>query len=76
MKFANELDLILTKGQKKIAVEFKISAFPKPEKGFCISFQELEIDEAYIICPIKDIYLIEKYVYISGLQAFLEKFSS
>ncbi|HMV41268.1 MAG TPA: ATP-binding protein [Leptospiraceae bacterium] len=70
----NEIDLILTKGQRKIAVEFKISTAPKVEKGFWISLQDLEIDEAFIICPIQDSYPIEKNVSVSGLKTFLEKY--
>lgn len=70
-----EIDLVLVKGEKKIAVEFKISPNPKPDIGFWNSLKDLEIEEAYIICPISDSYPIHKTVEVMGLIQFLEKFS-
>ncbi|MBN2804566.1 MAG: ATP-binding protein [Deltaproteobacteria bacterium] len=67
-----ELDLILTKGEKKIAVEFKASHSPKPTKGFFTALKDLEINEAYIVCPIKDIYPIENGIKICGISEFLQ----
>lgn len=66
-----ELDLILTKGNRVIAVECKASLSPKPTKGFWTALKDLNIDEAYIISPISDYYPIEKGVIIAGIEEFL-----
>ena len=66
-----ELDLILTKGNRVIAVECKASLSPKPTKGFWTALKDLSIDEAYIISPISDYYPIEKGVIVAGIEEFL-----
>lgn len=68
----NEIDMILTKGQHKIAVEFKASAAPHISKGFYSALQDLKINKSFIVSPINEIYLLNKNVYISGLEQFLK----
>lgn len=64
----NEIDLILVKGNHKIAVECKFSNHPKVSSHFYQTLEELEIDEAKIICPIEDSYSIHDKVLITGLN--------
>ncbi len=68
-----EIDLILERGQKKIAVECKASSAPPTSKGFYIAMEDLEIDEAYIIAPVKDEYPIKKNVWVMTLKGFIDK---
>ena len=66
-----EMDLIIEKGKRKIAVECNVSSAPKPGRGFWQALEDLAISEAYIIAPVKDSYPIEKGVWVSSMAAFL-----
>lgn len=68
-----ELDLVLEKGQKRLAVECKASAAPEVAKGFWNALQDLEIDEAWIIAPIKESYPLKKGVTVVSLVDFLDR---
>ncbi len=71
-----ELDLILTRGQKRIVVECKTSASPHPSRGFWNAIEEVNADEAWIIAPIEESYKIKENVTIASLSIFLESFTS
>jgi predicted AAA+ superfamily ATPase len=47
-----EIDLILKKGNQKVAVEFKASAAPKVTRGFYNALEYLDVDDAFIIAPL------------------------
>jgi len=49
-----EIDLILEKKQRRIAVECKLSINPTLTKGFWQACEDLEIHEAYIIAPVTE----------------------
>ena len=49
-----EIDLVLEKGMRRIAVEFKASTAPKPTRGMHQSMQDLDITEAYIVAPLPE----------------------
>lgn len=68
----NELDLILEKGGRRIAIECKASKAPDLEKGFWNSLEALNISEAWIIAPIEERYEIKKGITVAGLQDFLD----
>jgi predicted AAA+ superfamily ATPase len=67
-----EIDLILTRGRKRIAVECKASAAPKVSKGFWNALADLNIDEAWIISPVQESYPLDKQVTVSSLQNVLQ----
>lgn len=69
-----EIDLILQRGLKRIAVEFKASKSPSLSKGFYIALKDLNIDEAYIIAPVDESYKIKENVTILPLSQFLNLF--
>jgi hypothetical protein len=69
-----EIDLILKRGLKKIAVEFKASKSPSLSKGFFIALKELDIEEAYVVAPIEEPYKIEEKVTILPLYNFINEF--
>lgn len=56
----NEIDLILTRGGRKIAVEFKASSAPELTKGFYIAREDVIPDESWIVAPVKDSYTFDK----------------
>ncbi len=67
-----ELDLVLSKGQKNIGVEFKASSSPQLSKGFWNAVADLKLDEIWVIAPLDDTYPIENNVQVSGLSGFIE----
>ncbi len=56
----NEIDLILIKGRRRIAVEFKASSAPELNKGFYIAREDLAPDESWIVAPVTDSYVFDK----------------
>ncbi len=56
----NEIDLILIKGRRRIAVEFKASSAPELNKGFYIAKEDLDPDESWIVAPVTDSYVFDK----------------
>ncbi len=66
-----ELDLVLIKRNEKIAVECKASTAPQVARGFWHALNDLKIDEAWIIAPVKEAYPISENVTISPLETFL-----
>ena len=47
-----ELDLVIEHRGRKIGIEIKFSAAPKPAKGFWQSLKDLEITTAWVIAPV------------------------
>jgi len=50
----SEIDLILEKGKRRIAVECKVSTSPSLNRGFWNAMDDLNFEEAWIIAPVKD----------------------
>jgi predicted AAA+ superfamily ATPase len=71
-----EIDLVLTKGRRRIAVECKASSAPEVGKGFWNTLKDLGIREAWVISPVKESYPIEKNVFVANLRDFLAKMGS
>ncbi len=71
-----EVDLILTRGKRRIAVECKASSAPEVGKGFWNALKDLGIKEAWIIAPVTESYPIEKGVSVANLFDFLAKMDS
>lgn len=68
-----ELDLILSKGLKKIAFEFKASVAPKLSRGFWSALEDVEPDFSWIVVPEGDSYPIADTVWVISLEDFLLK---
>lgn len=67
-----EIDLILEKGLKKVAVEFKVSTAPKLGRGFYRALEDLKIEKGYIIAPVDSSYPLNEKVTVIPLDGFLE----
>jgi len=67
-----EIDIVLTKGTKRIGVELKTSSAPKVTKGFWNVIEDLNLSSVYIINPMDDFYKIHDIVTVSSLTNFLE----
>jgi uncharacterized protein len=67
-----EIDLVLTKGRKTIACEFKASTAPVVKKGFFEAIADLNIKEAYIVAPVKEAYPIKQGVIVTSISSLTE----
>ncbi len=68
----SEIDLILEKGTKRVAVEFKASSAPELTRGFRVAMRDLEINDAWVIAPVTDNYALSKNVTVSPLWFFID----
>ena len=70
-----EIDLVLEKTDKKIAIEIKASPSPKLSKGFWSSIETIKPDESYVIAPVDSSYPISDDVTVISLSEFIEKWA-
>lgn len=69
----DEIDLILTKGNKILAVECKASTAPQLTKGFWKAFDDVQAEQAFVIAPVPNAYPIKENMTVCGIADFLEK---
>ncbi|MFH1729490.1 MAG: ATP-binding protein [Pseudomonadota bacterium] len=69
-----EIDLILEKGENKIAIEFKSSKSPKLSKGFYSSSKEIQPTDSYIVAPVDSSYPYGKGITVIGLKELIHKY--
>ncbi len=67
-----EIDLILTKGIRKIAVEIKSSTSPKVSKRCWNSIETVAPDRTVVIAPVEAPYPIANDVMVMPLHAFVD----
>lgn len=67
----DELDLILEKGNQRIAIECKASMTPKLAKGFWRALEVVQPQRTFVITPISGSYDIAPQVTVCGLEEFL-----
>jgi uncharacterized protein len=63
-----ELDLVVRKGDRKIAIECKASLAPRLERGFYQAMEDLQIDEAWVISPVDSSYPLKNNVWVKSLR--------
>ena len=67
-----EIDLLLVKSTRKIAIEFKVSKSPKVSRGFWNAINDLQVDKAYVIAPVEQAYPFKENVWVYPLSVFLK----
>ncbi|TPW18293.1 MAG: hypothetical protein FD130_323 [Halothiobacillaceae bacterium] len=67
----SEIDLILERGRRRVAIECKASTSPEVGRGFWSALKDLEITEAWIIAPVDTSYPIESGVTVAPLSEFI-----
>lgn len=67
----DELDLILTKGNQRIAIECKASTAPKLTKGFYRALEVVQPQQTFVIIPTQVSYSLEPNITVCGLDDFL-----
>ncbi len=71
-----EIDLILKKGNKLIAIEIKSSSAPQVTKGFWTALEDIQATEAFVIAPVKMPYPLKENVMVYPLKEFLSTYPS
>ena len=64
----NEIDLILTKADKVVAIEIKVSVTPKVTRGFWTALDDVKADKAYIVAPVQLSYPMKNNVSVMSLE--------
>ncbi|MCF6300490.1 MAG: ATP-binding protein [Proteobacteria bacterium] len=70
-----EVDLILQKGDKTIAIEIKSSQAPTLNRGFFEALKVIKPDKAVIIAPVDNPYPLKEDIWVYDLMSFLKTFA-
>lgn len=68
----SEIDLIIEKGNKRVAIECKGSTSPNLNRGFWIAVSELKFKEVWVVAPVKEAYPIEKGIMVAPPHQLIE----
>ena len=68
----NEIDLILEKGNKRYAVECKLSSSPKLTAGFYHAVDELETEHTWVVAPVDTPFMVKKNITITPLNELIK----
>lgn len=71
-----EIDLILQKGLKKIAVEIKASTTPVLTRGFYNALEDVQPDESFVVGLVEESYQIREDITVTNLPQILDIFMS
>jgi len=70
-KSGAEIDLIMTKGNQKIAIEIKASKAPKPQRGFWTACDDIGATKKYIVALVDEPYPIQNDAEVTNLESLL-----
>ncbi len=68
-----EIDLLMIRGRRKVAVEIKASKAPVLKPGFWTAIKDVEADEKYVIAPVEKTYPLKGNVTVCSLTRFLNQ---
>lgn len=63
----SEIDLLLARGKRRIAVEFKSSRSPNVTRGFWNALEGLDVTEGWIVAPVDEPYFMKEKVRVGGI---------
>jgi hypothetical protein len=67
-----EIDLVLERGQRRLAFEFKASVAPKVSRGFSGTLELLEPEHVWIVAPVQEAYDKKPGVTVSPIKEILD----
>ncbi len=67
-----EIDLILERGQKRLAFEFKASMAPKLSRGFQGSLDVLRPNQSYVVAPVPEPYPLKSGALVTNIKDLLK----
>lgn len=68
-----EVDLVLTKGLKKVFVECKFSTAPKKTRGLMSLIEEVKPAKTFLVAPVLESYDIEENIKVSNIKDVLSE---
>ena len=71
-----EIDLVLERGRRRLAVECKASTAPVVSRGFWAVLEDLGIDEAWVVAPVSAPYPLRAGVTVTPLRALLDRLAA
>jgi predicted AAA+ superfamily ATPase len=71
-----EIDLVLERGQKKLAFEFKASMSPKVSRGFKSTLEVIQPDHTWIVAPVEEPYPWQPNVTVSDIYSAIRAIGS
>jgi predicted AAA+ superfamily ATPase len=72
----DEIDLVLTRRSRRIAIEAKASSAPTVTRGFWTAMTDLGLREGYVVAPVKEAFPIGDGVEAVPLGQLLERISA
>lgn len=63
-----EMDLVVERGNRRIGIEIKFAAAPKPKRGFWQAIEDLRLDRAWVVAPVERAYPLGEGVEVVPLQ--------
>lgn len=68
-----EIDLILERGQMRLAIECKASMSPRVSRGFAATMDVLQADRAWVVAPVSESYLLSPRVTVTTIEDVLNE---
>ncbi|MCE2994490.1 MAG: ATP-binding protein [Cyclobacteriaceae bacterium] len=68
-----EIDFVIKKGKRLVAIECKLSKAPRVTKGFYYLLADLKIKEAFVVCPVEEGFSISKQTSVVSISELLNK---
>ncbi|MGB0452656.1 MAG: ATP-binding protein [Bacteriovoracaceae bacterium] len=72
-KSGAEIDLIMSKGNRRLAIEIKASKAPKLARGFWTACNDINATDKFVISMVDDSYEIQNNTYVTNLELFLKE---
>ncbi len=69
----DEIDLVMVKGDRIIAIECKASTAPQLTKGFWTVLDDIKPEHVWVVAPINDSYPIKENVTVCGLSQIVQE---
>ncbi len=66
-----EIDFVIKKGKRLVAIECKLSKAPRVTKGFYYLLADLKIKEAFVVCPVEEGFSISKETRVVSISELL-----
>lgn len=63
-----EIDVVLDKGRRRVAIEIKFSSAPKPTKGFWQALEDLQPEQAVVVAPVQESFALSTKVQVLPIQ--------
>jgi len=67
-----EIDLVLEKGNKRIAIEIKSSSAPRVTQGFYEALKVVNPEKAFVIAPVDSSFPLNEDIWVHNLESLLE----